>query len=77
VRIPTDFTSKDVRVFYATAFVRSAAAGLTGVAAAIALGARGLTVRQTGYVIGAGQGARGVIDALTRISRQGAKAQSA
>ena len=54
MRIPGNSTSKDARIFYATAFVRSTAAGLTGVVAAIALGERGLTVRQAGYVIGAG-----------------------
>ena len=54
VRIPANLTTKDARLFFVTAFVRSAAAGLTGVAAAIVLGERGLTVAQSGYVIGAG-----------------------
>ena len=74
-----DFTSKDVRLFFATAFVRSAAAGLTGVAAAIALGERGLTVRQTGYVIGAGLAGMAVATAVVtlmadRIGRRAALA---
>jgi len=67
VQIPANFTSKDARIFYATAFVRSTAAGLTGVAAAIALGERGLTVRQTGYVIGAGLAGMAVATAFVTI----------
>lgn len=67
MRMPGNFTSKDARVFYATAFVRSTAAGLTGVAAAIALGERGLTVRQTGYVIGAGLAGMAVATAVVTL----------
>jgi len=48
-----NLTSKDARIFYATAFVRSTAAGLTGVAAAIALRERGQTVGQSGSLHGA------------------------
>jgi MFS family permease len=65
--MPANFTSKDARIFYATAFVRSSAAGLTGVAAAIALGDRGLTVRQTGYVIGAGLAGMAVATAFVTL----------
>jgi hypothetical protein len=53
VRVPANLTSKDACIFYATAFVRSAAAGLTGVAAAIALRERGLTAGQSGSLHGA------------------------
>jgi MFS family permease len=67
VRISLKFISKDARIFYATAFVRSAAAGLTGVAAAIALGERGLTVRQTGYAIGAGLAGMAVATAVVTL----------
>jgi MFS family permease len=62
-----NFTSKDARIFYATAFVRSSAAGLTGVAAAIALGERGVTVRQAGYVIGAGLAGMAVATAFVTV----------
>src|SRR5919108_2618856 len=62
-----NLTSKDARIFYATAFVRSGAAALTGVAAAIALGERGLTVRQTGYVIGAGLAGMAVATAFVTL----------
>jgi MFS family permease len=62
-----NLTSKDARIFYVTAFVRSSAAGLTGVAAAIALGERGLTVRQTGYVIGAGLAGMAVATAFVTL----------
>jgi MFS family permease len=67
VRNPANFTSNDTRLFYATAFVRSTAAGLTGVAAAIALGERALSVRQTGYVIGAGLGGMAVATAFVTL----------
>ena len=67
MRMLVNLTSKDTRLFYATAFVRSTAAGLTGVAAAIALRERGLTVRQTGYVIGAGLAGMAVATALVTL----------
>src|SRR5439155_1707414 len=46
--------NRDALLLYAAAFLRSACAGLTGVAAAIVLKERSLSVSQTGYVIGAG-----------------------
>jgi len=64
VQIPANFITKDARIFFATAFVRSAAAGLTGVAAAIALGERGLSVAESGYVIGAGLAGTAVATAI-------------
>jgi MFS family permease len=68
VRIPVNLISKDARIFYATAFVRSTAAGMTGVAAAIALRERGLPVRQTGYVIGAGLAGMAVATAFVTLA---------
>jgi len=46
--------NRDALLLYAAAFLRSACAGLTGVAAAIVLKERSLSVSQAGYVIGAG-----------------------
>ncbi len=64
MQIPGNFITKDARIFFTAAFVRSAAAGLTGVAAAIALGERGLSVAQSGYVIGAGLAGTAVATAI-------------
>ena len=51
--------TRDRRLIYAAAFLRSVAVGAVGVFAAIDLGARGFSVTAIGIVVGAGTGGRG------------------